>query len=325
MISAVISKHLRVFLFGLALACAELGWAVPAPVTEPPPAALGRLEKLRVREMGVDRAGNLWAWGSGLGMVTLISPAGIDLGVMKASGAQTVDVDSEWGVIGLFLDGYEIQWLKDDGEPRVTIRLGGPAADVCWLGPDLVAVTPQKAGHRIEIWDVKKKALVKTLGEETPLHPVPGATRMRAVLLRYDFARGLLYSLESFTGDLQVFDREGRLAWKSSVENPRRPEFEKWLQEVDATAKAQRDVQTPIIFGLRLALSSEGNLWVLQRRDEEKHTETFLQIGPKNQSPHILAEGTCPSDSFVLWTSRFVTFRDSSSPRGPCVGWIPVR
>lgn len=274
--------------------------------------------------MGTDRAGNLWAWSSGLGMVTLISPAGIDLGLRKASGAQTVDVDSEWGVVGLFREGYELQWLKEDGEPRVTIRLDGPAANACWIGPDLVAVTPQKAGHRIEIWNLRQKNLVKTLGEETPIHPVPGANRMRAVLLRYDFERGLLYSLESFTGDLQVFDRKGQLAWRASVENPRRPEFEKWLQEVDATAKAQRDVQTPIIFVLRLTLSSQGSLWVLQRRDEDRHTETFIQVGPNGKSIHTLPEGTCPSSNFFIWKSQFVTFREPSSPQGACVGWIPV-
>jgi hypothetical protein len=323
MILVVISKPLRVFLLGLALASeGVLSWATP--MTEPSPAVLARIEKLRVREMGVDRAGNLWAWGSGLGMVTLISTAGIDLGLIKASGAQAVDVDSEWGVIGLFREGYELQWLKDDGEPRVTIRLDGPAADVCWLGPDLVAVTPQTAGHRIETWDLKKKALVKTLGEETPLHPVPGATRMRAVLLRYDFAHHLLYSLESFTGDLQVFDEEGRLAWRAGVENPRKPDFEKWLQGVDATAKAQRDVQTPVIFSLRLALSQQGDLWVLQKRGEDRHTETFLKIGPKGTSPHTLPEGTCPSYNFLIWQSQFVTFREPSSPQGACVGWIPV-
>jgi hypothetical protein len=324
-IQAVISKSLCASFLGLALTFGGVpAQAGAAPDTEPSSPALHRLEKLRVRKMGVDRAGNLWAWGSGLGIVTLISPAGADLGLMKASGARAVDVDSEWGAVGLFLDGYEIQGLRDDGEPRATLRLDGPAADVCWMGPDLVAVTPQRADHRIEIWSLKKGALVKALGEEVPLHPVPGATRMRAVLLRYDFERGLLYSLESFTGDLQVFDREGKLAWRAGVENPLRPGFEKWLGEVDAKAKAERDIQTPTIYGLRLALSQQGDLWVLQNRDDDRRTETFLKIGPEGRSIHVLPAGDCPSYNFVVWRSQFVTFREPESPQGACVGWIPV-
>lgn len=322
---AVISKHLGALFLGVALTSGGAQtWAGTVPAVEPSATILSRLEKIRVRKMGVDRAGNLWAWGSGLGTVTLISPAGLDLGFLKASGALTVDVDSEWGVAGLFLDGYEIRSLKGDGEPRTAIRLDGPAADVCWLGPDLVAVTPQRAGHRIEIWNLSQKKLVKTLGAETALRPVPGATRMRAVLLRYDFERGLIYSLESFTGDLQVFDREGKLAWRAEVENPRRPDREKWLREVDATARAQRDVQTPLIFSLRLALSPQGDLWVLQKWDEERHELTLLQIRPDGSAARIVPAGSCPSYDFLLWGKRLLTFRRPESPQGACVGWLPL-
>jgi hypothetical protein len=273
--------------------------------------------------MGVDRAGNLWCLGSGLGMVTLISPAGLDLGLIKAPGAQAVDVDSEWGAVGLFLDGYELRWLRDDGEPRASIRLTGPAADVAWLGPDTGAVSPQMADHRIEIWNLRQRSLVKTLGREAAIHPVPGATRLRSVLLRYDFARGVLYSLESFTGDLEVFDREGRLAWQAKIENPRRSSFETWLREVDARAKSQHDVQTPTIFVLRLALSPGGDLWVLQSRDEERHMVTLVQTAQAGQTLHNLPAAPCFGNNFAIWGSRFLIFREADSPQGACVSWLP--
>src|SRR5436305_660558 len=293
-----------------------------APGSEPSPAALDRLPKLRARAMGVDRAGNLWVWGAGLGAITLLSPDGLDLGFFRATGASAVDVDADWGTVGLFGQGYELQWLRGEGEPR-TIRLEGPAADVCWIGPETVAVTPQTAAHRIEIWNLVSQTRLQTLGEETPIHPVPGVNRMRAVLLRYDFAHGLLYSLESFTGDLQVFTRDGRLAWRSEVANPRRAESEAWLQEVDRQARSRHDVQIPTIFSLHLALTAQGEAWVLQRHDAASHTVTLLRVGGDGATSRVLPEGPCPSYHLLAWGSHLISYREPESPQGVCVGEIP--
>ena len=146
---------------------------------------------------------------------------------------------------------------------------------------------------------------------------------MRAILLRYDFERSLLYSLESFTGDMQVFAREGRLAWRGAVDSPRRSDGEKWLLEVDEKAKAERDSQTPTIFLLHLALSPQGDAWVLQSLNKADHTTTFVRVGHSGNITKTLPEGACPSYHFLFWGGHVVSFRDPASPEGACVGVVP--
>ena len=78
---------------------------------------------LRARAMGVDRAGNLWAWSPGPAAVDLISPSGARLARYSVAGAQAVDVDSEFGLAGLFREGLLLQWFSRDGKPAGEIRL----------------------------------------------------------------------------------------------------------------------------------------------------------------------------------------------------------
>src|SRR5215831_1501855 len=79
-----------------------------APV-KPAAPALQLVEGLRARSMGVDRAGNLWAWEPGRDTVTFITPAGGILATYKVSGARAVDADAEWGVLALLGQGRELR------------------------------------------------------------------------------------------------------------------------------------------------------------------------------------------------------------------------
>src|SRR5258708_6534448 len=85
--------------------------------------------------------------------------------------------------------------------------------------PSKDALSPQRAAHRVELWSLGKRKLVKSLGSEPEIKLVSGATRVRQVLLRYDAARRLLFTLESFTGDLQVLSLDGKVVWRAKLDD----------------------------------------------------------------------------------------------------------
>ena len=272
--------------------------------------------------MGVDRAGNLWSWRFGGGAFKLISPEGQVLQQGNASGALAVDIDSTYGIVGLFEASREIRWFQGEVEPG-HISLEGPASDVCWIGPSTVAIAPQLAPHRIEIWELRDGKRVRTMGKEIPLLPGVGATRLRGVLLRCDARNALIYSLESFAGDLQVFHLDGRLAWQASVNNPEREKLEAWLRQTDQNARRARDVQTPTLFPLKLALAADGSPWVSQELDIPLQRVTLARVTPHGNQPKSLQEQPCPSSSFLFWHDRLVLFRDPAAPQGACVSARP--
>lgn len=299
------------------------GSAVPASKGELSDVALTAITTLKASKMGVDRAGNLWAWNAANGDLKLLAPNGEVAGRSKVSDALSVDADREWGVVGLVEVQRTIVWLRE-GLPDARIVLSGPAADICWVGPSTVAVSPQLAAHRIELWDLSQRKLVATLGSEVPLNPGVGATRLRTVLLRYDFERELLYSLESFTGALQVFRRSGELAWQAEAENPDRESWTSWLQDLDQRAKAERDSQTPTIFSLRLALTEDGAAWVAQKRLVGDEPVTLVKLSPTGKRSHELKAASCKSRDFVVWRDRVVLFRDPRAPQGGCVAVLKL-
>jgi hypothetical protein len=279
------------------LMLALLAGAAPSPAS--PEAALSSLSKLQASKMGVDRAGNFWSWQRQNGEVQVLASDGGVVHRDHLFGASSVDVDSVWGVVGLFNSGRELHWIDWDGK-TVSMPLSGPAADVCWIGAFTAVVTPQLAPYRIEIWNVLDRFPVKTLGSEAQIRPVVGATRLRGVLLRYDFHSELLYSLESFTGELQVYRPDGSLAWNAAVENPERKLWEDWLRDVDGTARRNRDIQTPSIFSLKLALSADGSPWIVQYQNIKERTVVLVRPDPKENQTVPLQDQTCPSNRYRL-------------------------
>jgi hypothetical protein len=311
-------KNLQVF--GAFLALLSLSLSLPAiPLPEPSAEALEVVKTLRASSMGVDRSGNLWAWNSASGAVDLISPSGARLARLQARGAEAVDVDAEQGLVGLFEVSRVLQWYSKAGELQGEIRLGGPVYDVCWIGPGLVALTPQMTAHRVEIWDLQKRQRVRTFGEEAEIHPTFGATRLRGVGLRYDFERKLLFTLESYTGDLQVFDSEGKVAWRSAVENSRSPETEVWLQKIDKIAKEQRDIQTPLLSFMNLAISASGKAWTVQGIDRASKTVKLVELSPTGTAVQALTPEPCPSYDFFIWGNWLILFTDVASSPEKCV------
>jgi hypothetical protein len=293
--------------------------AVPATAVgarvEPTAAALKVVATLHARRMGVDRAGNLWAWEPGLETVSFITPSGSKLASYRVRGARALDADSEWGVLALLGEGSELHWFRRRPDEDVVLRLDNVAAEICWAGAATAAVAPQAAAHRVEIWNLKERVPVATLGRELPLHPVVGATRMRATLMRYDFGRDLLYAIESFEGDLEVFAIDGKRAWRAAIENPLRSEHERWLLDVDRQAKQRRDIQTPTLRWFYLNLDERGEPWLVRNVDVPGKTVSMVKLSPGGSQEKVLSGVGCASRSFTIWGDWMILFTDPASPR----------
>jgi hypothetical protein len=302
------------------LAACLLAVSLPAFAVrvEPSEAALKVVDGLRARSLGVDRAGNLWAWNAERQKVEFLSPSGAKVGSVGIRDASVVDADLNWGVVSLGTYGKELIWTRGGGEPAVRIPLASSASGLCWIGAATVAIAPETADHRIEIWNLKDRVQVKTLGQEPILHPAYGATRLRAFVLRYDFERDLLYTLESYTGDLQVFAFAGKLAWATRIENAVRPETETWLRDVDTKARAEHDVQTPRLWTFSLALDPDGRAWVVRDGDAAKKAVSLVRLAPEgNHEVHVTGQ-PCWSRTFTLWGSWLVFYTDPALGRDVC-------
>ena len=301
-----------------ALACFAL---LPAPasqateVSSPTPAALQAYRTLAGSRMGVDRAGHLWAWNRRSGRVAVLDPTGEHAEGWSAGDAQAVDVDSAWGLVGLFHGGRELRWLRR-GDPDVAIPLDGTAADVTWIGPATVAVSPQENEHRVEIWDLKERSLLASFGTEQAASIGPGAPRLRAVLLRFDGET--LYTLESFTGDLQVFSRDGQLKWRARHDDPSRAATEREIEETDRKAKVDGERMPLTFFDFIPQVDARGAVWLVDRVDAPAHSATMVKITPAGEERKTLSDEPCPSRSFVFWGDRILFYRDPAVGLGLC-------
>lgn len=259
--------------------------------------------------MGVERSGNLWAWEKRSGSVTVLSPAGRELSPWKAPGAVAVDLDSEWGLAGLFHLGTEIHWQSH--EPVKTVPLRGQYTDICWIDAATVAITPQRNEHRVEIWNLRDAALVRAIGREPPPPAGRRAVRLRAVLLRFDPIRRWLYTLESETGNLQVYDLEGRLLWHAELGDPDRAEVETWLKGLDAS-------QRPLLFRLYPALDGQGTLWAVDRMSSASKTAELVGATAGGVRRLTLEGVSCPSRRLAFWGGHVVAYADSATSRTAC-------
>ena len=265
--------------------------------------------------MGVDRAGRLWAWNRRSGSVAVLDPSGERAEGWSAEGALAVDVDSECGLVGLFHGGRELRWLRR-GAADVSIPLGGTAADVAWMGPAMVAVSPQENEHRVEIWDLKNRAMLSSFGTEQPAPEGRGAPRLRAVLLRFDGET--LYTLESFTGDLKVFSKDGQLKWRALHDDPSRAATERWIEQADRKAKADGERMPLTYFDFLPEIDSSGAVWIVDRDDTPAHSVSMVKLTAAGEESKTLSDEACPSRSFVFWGAKILFYRDPTLGRGLC-------
>jgi hypothetical protein len=305
-----------------------------SPAPPPSKAALTLAEEIRARWMGVDHAGNLWAWEPLEGSVRLFSPAAERLGTLVVPlGAAAVDGDAEWGAVALTTpatgpggEGGKLAWVRPGADPgsHEELALPEPASWVCWIDRDTVALSPQRAGHRVELWSLGAHKLVRSFGAEQPITLAKGATRVREVLLRYDGARRLLYTLESFTGSLEVFSLDGKLAWSAKLDDPYRRLEERTMADLDDRAKARAMAIGQPLSDLWLAEGPDGSAWVSQQVDLLHSSVTLVKASAGRTANEQVSDLRCPSRTFTIWGGKLVFFRDIPSPREVCNSVAPL-
>ncbi len=350
----------------------------------PTAAALSLAELVRARSMGIDHAGNLWAWEPVEGSVRFFSPTAERLGTLLVTkGVDAVAGDAEWGAVALADDGERLLWVRPGGgaaggaaagAPRSGIpgpssggapatpeagasasaagsapALGAPAPSggapapsgnassgggelklpaaagwMCWIDADTVAVSPRQADHRVELWDLRQRRLIRGFGKEKPITLHVGANRVREVQLRYDPARRLLYTLESFTGDLEVFTLDGKLTWHATVDNPwRKIELDK-LADLDGKAKVHDTAYPQAFSDLWLGEGPDGSAWVRQGVDVVKESVTLIRADARGAAAARVEGVRCPARTFTIWGDHLIFYRDVALPRAVCNSVAPL-
>ncbi len=300
--------------FVLAL-CSPLG-AVAEPALSD--RALSLVRDLRASGMGVDQAGNLWTWQNRSGRIDLYSPEGEVIATASLKEALSVAVDRRWGVAGIVGQGRELRLVPFGPGPPTSIPLADEARGVAWIDAETVAVAPTLANHRVQIWQVREKTLLKKLGTEEVIEPKVGVTVLRTVVIQYDPGRRLLYTLDSFRGDLQVFALDGRLVRHETFPKAERRELEDRLAQTDREMRERHEVFTPGFWWFDLAVDTAGSTWSVQACDHSRTHATLLQIPLLGKSQSTTFEATCCALSLVIWKGWLISYSDPAAPREVC-------
>lgn len=291
--------------------------ALAARAVEPSPKALDIVRNLRAFRMGVDHEGSLWSWNQRTARVDLYSPDGELAATARVEEVIRLDADGLWGIATLTKDGYEIRLRHWLGDATTMIPLAERASSITWLGHEEVAVGMAAAAHRIEIWNTSTRARVRTMGRETPVVPKPGLSRVRSYEMRYDTKSGLLYSLESFTGELQVFTLNGVMVRREMVPvGEGRAGIEAWLQQLDKEGREKGEVKSPSITWYWLALDGSGTAWVVQSCDRKQGRARFFEMPPRGVSQIVVVNEPCNSSALAIWGDRMILYQEPGVPPG---------
>lgn len=288
------------------------------------PLARELLNRLADRDLlSVDRQQHVWAWSRSSSRVEVFTRQGERLAIVRVPQARSLDVESQWGVAALVRDGRELRGFALDGRPLFVLPLEEPMGEVVWIDPHTVAVSPTLSGHRVEIWDVKVGARVRTLGEETPIQSAPGAQFSRSVDLAYDHKEGRLFSVESRTGELEVFSLDGERVGQGQLVNPRLEEFDRWIRGIDRDMKEKGQSHLQALWYFRLSLDHRGRAWAVQSCGEESRA-MLVRVAPSGKTTAIEVEASCCSMTSLIAGDDLILHSRPGLPGGPCVHVMKV-
>lgn len=289
--------------------------AQPPPVSEKAEILARNVRGMRA---GADRKGNLWAWSWPGNRVDLYSPMGELEASVQIVDAIDLDADRSWGVAAVSGFGHELRLVSFEGSFQTVIPLPDRAQGVAWIDQNRVAVAPALAAHRVEIWDVEKKVMIRKLGEAVPLRPGPGVTLLRNVLLKFHPQSNLLYTLESFQGDLQVFSLSGALVKREMIPKPDRAALEAAIEQDGKERRARNEVLTPAITWFRLAIDEEGTVWSVQSCDRAQGKATLFKWPAAGKPSLITVEEPCCQLALTLWNGRILLYSQPGAPGALC-------
>jgi hypothetical protein len=302
-------------------------WVLPLAVSAPsiaasalplPEKTAALAQGLQATRSGEDREGNLWVWGRTGGRVDLYNPEGELQGSARIPAATDVDADRSWGVAAITGFGLELRIASFEGAPATVLPLKDRAQGVTWIDQNTVAVSPALAAHRVEIWDLRSRTVVKRFGQETPVVPGPGVTLLRNVLLHYDERQAKLYTIESFTGDVQVFSKDGKLLRHETIAKPDRSVLEGAIAKDDQERRQRNDPVSIDLTWFRMAVDSEGTFWSVQSCDETQKKVTFFKLPDRDRSSLVTLNDPCCNLSLALWRGWFLLFPQPGGPPNRC-------
>jgi len=283
--------------------------------------ALDLVRELRASRMGVDRDGELWAWDQRGSRVVLYSAAGAAIASAATEGALAIDADGAWGVAEVTRSGFEVRVRPWIGSPETGIPLSDQASAVAWIAPHTVALGMATAAHRVEIWNTLDRSMTKTFGTEKPVVRKPGLSRRRSYELRYAAGGQLLFTLESFTGDLQIFSSDGRLVRREQVPAVEgRASIEAWLQQLDQKGRQAGEVKDPAITWYWLDLDRSGNAWIVSGCDRKQGKATLFEVPAAGVTREVVVDESCCSRAFAIWGDQAIFYRDPGDPLQTCNG-----
>lgn len=292
--------------------------------SEPTDEALALVESYGgASEIGRDRNGNLWIFDRKDGRIDLISPLGERLGSRRLQVALAVDADSEWGIahVSLMSGRRMLEITPWSGRGYERIRLPYRAGEVRWVGTGFVAIAPVNADHRFSIWSVESGKAVATVGTENPVgRRDPGLVVLRRILLRYCPSKARIFTLDSSTGELEVYTFDGALTMQTQLETADSLP-PNWFEELDQEARQAGKI-SEISFSQFPAFDLDTNCRILIMPD--KNSRTLSMLDPTNGA-HLasfdIPRGDCFSRAFTRWgPTHLVQYRAPDSvPAEPCV------
>jgi hypothetical protein len=307
------------FIFLVAL---PLPWP-PANAAELSERALSLVGEVRATRLGVDQEDNLWTWDHATGRIDLYAPSGELVTTTRLANADELVVDRRWGIAGIVAQGWELRLVPFGEAPAISIPLPDRVGGVAWVDAETVAVAPSFADHRAQLWKVQEKRLLRKLGTEAVIEPKIGTTVLRDVDLQFDPRRNLLYTLETFFGDLKVFALDGRQVLHEAFPLVERAEMDEWLAETDRDMKEKHEVFTPGIRWFSLAVDSAGAAWSVLTCDAKKSKASLLQVPLEGKSRSVALDNACCSLPLVIWKDWLVTYSDPTKPRCNLVRRLP--
>jgi hypothetical protein len=271
--------------------------------------------------LGVDRSGALWFWDARDQSVSLISPIGSQITLGIGDDVSAVDADSERGVVVLNAAMNAVRVIAWNGAVTTAFALPSTSGAVAWMSGDTVAVAPQTAPWRAEVWSTSRKQKVRGVGPVAAIKtPTVGAVPLRTTLLRYDAARRQLLALDAFEGELVVFDAAGSEVRKAKIAHPRLEANRQFLRMLDAQAmKAGQPSMPSFANYARLALGPDGTVWLGEESGDDR-SMTIARIAPDGRVQRsVFRVPECNSVRFELWQGQLVFFRDPKSTLPQCV------